>query len=129
MKQPYRAEELARDPGTATYPDVTVVCGPRQLHPDDRDAVTNPKLIVEVLGPSTAGYDRGDKFEHYRQMPSLEQYVLVGCPERSVEVRTRGEDGQWTQLTLAESETAALASVNATLDVGELYDAAAEPVA
>ena len=48
--------------GLATYPDVTVVCGPRELHPEDQDAVTNPALIVEVLSKSTADYDRGDKF-------------------------------------------------------------------
>ena len=51
--------------GLATYPDVTVACGPLERHPQDQDAVTNPTLIVEVLSRSTADYDRGDKFEHY----------------------------------------------------------------
>jgi Uma2 family endonuclease len=115
--------------GLATYPDVTVVCGPRELHPEDQNAVTNPTLIVEVLSPGTAGYDRGDKFEHYKRIPSLRQYVLVGCPERSVEVRTRDASDLWTAETSGAGDVAALGSVSARLDVRELYDAAAEPSA
>ena len=48
--------------------------------------MTNPTLIVEVLSKSTEEYDRGDKFEHYKRIPSLQQYVLVSCRDREIEV-------------------------------------------
>jgi Uma2 family endonuclease len=113
--------------GLATYPDVTVVCGPRERDPEDHQAVTNPTLIVEVLSRSTEAYDRGDKFEHYKSLPSLRQYVLVSHRERSIEVWTRGADESWTNVLAREGDIVQLASVHATLDVSELYEAAAEP--
>jgi Uma2 family endonuclease len=112
--------------GLATYPDVTIVCGPRELAPDDAQAVTNPTLIVEVLSRSTEEYDRGDKFEHYKALPSLKQYVLVSHRERRVEVHTREAVG-WETRAFGEGESAELASIGASLEVRELYDAAAEP--
>jgi Uma2 family endonuclease len=62
-----------------TYPDATILCGPRQLDPDDPsgETVTNARVIVEVLSPSTEAYDRGEKFDRYRQLDSLEEYVLI----------------------------------------------------
>lgn len=115
--------------GLTTYPDVTVVCGPRERDATDPQAVTNPTLIVEVLSRSTEEYDRGDKFEHYKSLPSLRQYVLVSYRDRSVEVWTRDADDGWTSVLAREGDVAHLASVSARLDVRELYDAAAEPIA
>lgn len=112
--------------GLATYPDVTVVCGPRDRHPEDAQAVTNPTLIVEVSSPSTEDYDRGDKFEHYKTLASLEQYVLVSHRDRIVETWTREPNG-WSSSVSRDGEVVHLSSVHATLDVRELYDAAAEP--
>jgi Uma2 family endonuclease len=112
--------------GLATYPDVTVVCGRRARDPEDPDAVVNPTLIVEVLSRSTEDYDRGDKFEHYKRIPSLEQYVIVSHREREVEVWTRGGDGEWTKAVARSGQKAALASIGAEIDVRELYDAAEE---
>jgi Uma2 family endonuclease len=88
-------------------------------------AVTNPALIVEVLSRSTEEYDSGDKFEHYKTFPSLREYVLVSHRARSVEVRSRGEDG-WRTTVVQEGAIAAL-SIGARLDIRQLYDAAAEP--
>lgn len=116
-----------RATGLATYPDVTVVCGPRERDPDDEHAVTNPTLVVEVLSRSTEEYDRGDKFEHYKSVPSLRQYVLVSHRERTVEVWTRGEAGDFSCAVAHEGEVADLASIGARIDVRELYEAAAEP--
>lgn len=114
--------------GLATYPDVTVVCGPLELDPDDprHHTATNPTLLVEVLSPSTAAYDRGEKFEHYRQIESLRQYVLVSQDEREVEVRTRTEGG-WKVQSFTAGQVAELTAVGATLDVDALYDAASPP--
>jgi Uma2 family endonuclease len=113
--------------GLATYPDVTIVCGRSERDPEDEQAVTNPTAIVEVLSPSTEGYDRGDKFEHYKTIASLRQYVLVAHDRRRVEVWTRsGEDG-WTHEVSEDGETATLSSIGCTVGVRALYDAVTEP--
>lgn len=81
--------------GLYTYPDVVVVCGKPQFEGDRRDVLVNPSLIVEVLSSSTEGYDRGKKFEHYRQIPSLQSYLLVATDRRSVELYVRQPAGAW----------------------------------
>lgn len=103
-------------------------CGPRETDPSDRDAVVSPTLIVEVLSPSTEEYDRGDKLEHYQQIPALRQYVLVAHDARHVQVWTRGAGGEWTRRDAGDGDQVELASIGAVLDVRGLY-AAAEPVA
>lgn len=115
--------------GLATYPDVTVLCGPSERDADDDQAVTNPTVIVEVLSRSAEEYDRGDKFEHYKSLLSLRQYVLVSHRDRCVEVWTRGDDGGWMSAIAREGDVAPLASIQARLDVRELYEAATEPAA
>lgn len=122
----YDADLRVRTPsGLATYPDVTVICGPSERHDLDPQAVTNPTLIIEVLSRSTEEYDAGDKFEHYKTLQSLRQYVLVSYRERSVKVWTR-EDADWRPVTIREGQTVELL-VHARIDVGELYESAAEP--
>ena len=113
--------------GLATYPDVTIICGAAERDETDPQAVTNPALIIEVLSRSTEEYDAGDKFEHYKTLPSLQQYVLVSHRERSLEVWTLGADG-WRQRIVREGEAAEL-SIGARLDVRELYESAGEPAA
>ena len=118
-----------RTTGLATYADVTVVCGPRELDPDDPNAVTNPTLLVEVLSRSTEDYDRGDKFEHYKGLPSMRQYVLVSHRETAIEVWTRSDDGTWTSAVARAGAVARLTSIGADIDVAELFAAAAQPTA
>jgi Uma2 family endonuclease len=126
--RPYNSDLRVRTPtGLTTYPDITVICGPRQLDATDPLAITNPALIVEVLSRSTEEYDSGDKFEHYKTFPSLREHVLVSHRERSVEVRSRGEDG-WRTTVVPQDGIAEL-SIGARLDVREFYAAAAEPSA
>lgn len=112
--------------GLTTYPDVTIVHGRPERDSDDPNAVTNPTVIVEVLSDSTEEYDRGDKFDHYRRIPSLQQYVLVSHRDHEIEVWTRGTDG-WTVSTSHQGERAELDSIGAHLVVAEVYDAAEEP--
>ena len=79
------------------YPDASIVCGGLEYDPNDpkRYVVTNPQVIIEVLLPTTEGYDRGDKFRHYRSIPSLAEYVLVSQYAPVVETFFRQGDGSW----------------------------------
>ena len=79
------------------YPDASVVCGPVDYDPADgaRHTATNPRVIFEVLSPSTEGYDRGEKFRRYLKVPSFEEYVLVSQTVPVVETYTRQADGTW----------------------------------
>lgn len=115
--------------GLATYPDVTIVCGQREIDPDDKNTVVNPTLLVEVLSASTEEYDRGEKFAHYKRIPSLRQYVLVSPDEHRVEVWTRNAADAWTSVVSKDGAVADLESIGARLDVRELYDAATKGAA
>ncbi len=81
--------------GLYTYPDVMAVCGRIEFDNRDRDSVTNPVLIVEILSPSTANYDRGGKFELYRDIPSFGEYVLVHQGKVLIEHHRRDEQRRW----------------------------------
>lgn len=107
--------------GLATYPDVTVVCGRAERDSEDRDAVVNPTLLVEVTSPSTEDYDRREKLEHYQQIPSLREVVLVSHRERCVEVFRRGDDTAWHRSEARAGQSLALASVAGSLAVDEIY--------
>jgi len=112
--------------GTYTYPDVAIVCGNPEFRDDGHlDTLTNPTLIVEVLSPSTEGYDRGAKFAHYRRLASLQEYVLIAQDRVSVERYTRrGED--WiirpTDELTDRNDILHLASVACDLPLAEVYD-------
>ena len=113
--------------GLTTYPDVTVVCGPRALAPDDKNAVTNPTLIVEVTSPTSDSYDRGDKFQHYQTLSSLREYLLVSQSERRIERWTRDDAGVWVARTFFAGELVPLSSIASSIDVSQLYTEAADP--
>jgi Uma2 family endonuclease len=106
--------------GLDTYPDLSVVCGEEQRASEDRNALVNPIVIVEILSPSTEEYDRGEKLSHYQQIPSLREVVLVSHREPVVEVWRR-DAGAWRQHTTAAGGVVALDSVGCTLAVDELY--------
>ena len=84
--------------GTYAYPDTVVVCGEPQFADATLDTLLNPTVIVEVLSPSTEGYDRGLKFEDYRTIPSLTDYVLVSQDKVLIEHYTRQPDDGWPSL-------------------------------
>ena len=108
--------------GMATYPDVTVVCGQIQSDPSDPNAVSNPTVIVEVLSDRTEAYDRGDKFEQYKQLPTLQTYVLVSHRQRLVETRERTGQGDWVERIAGKGESIGLAALGIELNVDEIYD-------
>ena len=101
------------------YPDVLVTCSPLDLA--SAMVKTEPKLIAEVLSPSTAAYDRGVKFSHYRRLASLEEYVLIDLDTRSTDCFRKGDDGLWVLHPLARGETVSLASVALELSAAQLF--------
>ena len=106
-----------------TYPDVMVICGPLQYAPGRNDTVTNPVLIVEVLSPSTEAYDRGKKFEFYRTIDSLKEYVLVDQSRLYVERHRPLGLGRWEMTAFTAPEEALfLESVDVELTLGAIYD-------
>ncbi len=106
--------------GRSTYPDLSVVCGRLERAPDDPDAITNPTVIVEVLSDSTEASDRGDKFAHYRRLPSLQQYVLVSQTTSRIEVFTR-QGETWTLSEAAAGQTLRLSSLDVEISVDDVY--------
>jgi Uma2 family endonuclease len=113
--------------GLTTYPDASVVCGRREVDPEDKNTVTNPTAIVEVTSRSTEEYDRGERFEHYKQIPSLNEYVVVSHRERAIEVWRREAGGEWSSRVARAGERALLPSIECTIDVDAVYAAAEEP--
>jgi len=105
----------------ATYPDAAVVCGPLAHDPDDRVAVVNPTLLVEVLSDRTDAYDRGEKFGHYKRLDSLRQYVLVSHRVPMIELWTRGPRDEWACSVAGAGELTPLASIGAVLEVDGVY--------
>jgi len=109
--------------GLYTYPDVMVVCGETQFADDQQDMILNPTVIIEVLSESTEGYDRGKKFEHYRKLDSLSEYILIAQDRYHVERYVRQPDNQWL---LAETDnvhdTLSLTSIACNLVLAEIYD-------
>ncbi len=83
-----------RQPTSYFYPDIVVVCGEPRFEDDTFDTLLNPVLIVEVLSPSTAAFDRGEKFEHYKQLDSLQEYMLISQNRVHAERYLR-RDTQW----------------------------------
>ena len=107
--------------GLSTYPDASVVCGSLETAPNDEHAVTNPILLLEVLSDSTEAYDRGEKFAHYRRIPSLREYVVVSQRERHIEVHRRNEAGRWELFETGPDGSVELASLGCTLRIDDVY--------
>jgi Uma2 family endonuclease len=108
--------------GLASYPDVAVVCGPAETDPESADTVVNPTAVVEVLSPGTIDYDLGEKFEHYRQIPSLQAVVYVWQDRSQIEVRERSGTGTWrAQTTSGPRGVASVNALRCNIDLGALY--------
>jgi Uma2 family endonuclease len=107
--------------GRATYPDASMVCGPIEGDPADPSGatITNPTLIVEVLSASTEEEDRGNKWQHYQLIPSLEEYVLVSQTHPRIETYRRLPSGNWEYRDVTEGSMQL--SSGAQLDLANLY--------
>lgn len=107
--------------GLATYPDVTVICGPAEEDPLSRHVVLNPTLVVEVTSYSTEEWDRGDKLDHYRKIPALMGCLLVSHRERKLELVCRQPDGSWIERAAGPAEALSLPFLDCALSVDEIY--------
>lgn len=112
-----------READVATYADAAVVCDPVERDPESPSHVTNPRVVFEVLSPSTERYDREQKRLYYQQLSSLQEYVLVAQDRRRVEVWRRSSDG-WSLATYEGGARAPLPSIDFELIVDDLYGAA-----
>lgn len=109
--------------GSQHYPDVSVACGPVQLHPGSNDIMTNPVLLLEVLSPTTASYDRGAKFEMYKLIPTLSDYIILHQDSIFAEHYCKGSDGVWASLEYrGENARIPLTSIECELHLGSVYD-------
>jgi len=109
--------------GLYTYPDVVIVCGEPIFDDKQKDTLLNPTVLVEVLSKSTASYDRGEKFEHYRKLDSLAEYLVIAQNKYHVEHYTRQPDNRWL---LSETDdmqkTNHLSSIECDLALADIYD-------
>jgi Uma2 family endonuclease len=121
----YTNDMRVRIMGTSryVYPDAVALCGPPHFEDQEQDTLTNPNLIVEVLSTTTEAYDRGEKFEYYRRIETLTEYVLIAQDKPHVEQFFRQSNGQWLFTeTSGMEKTIELPSVGCQLSLAELYD-------
>jgi Uma2 family endonuclease len=109
--------------GLYAYPDVIAICGEAILEDEYVDTLLNPVVIAEVLSKSTEAYDRGAKFDHYRAIESLQEYVLVSQDTFLIKCYSRQSNDQWL-LSIANksADTITLSSVHCSLNLTKVYD-------
>jgi Uma2 family endonuclease len=108
--------------GLYTYPDLVVVCDDPQFDDEVMDTLLNPRVIVEVLSDSTEKYDRGEKFIQYRQIPSLQEYVLVSQESPLIERFIRQPDNTWVLATFDNlAQAFSFATVPVSIPFSEIY--------
>ena len=109
--------------GLGTYADATVICGEIELDPEDpkRHTALNPRVLVEVLSPSTEEYDRGAKLDHYKTIPALREILLVAHDKQEVEHIRRLEDGTWSRQVVSEHGVVQSVALEIDLPLDEIY--------
>ena len=123
--KPFDSDLRIRIPksGLITYPDASVVCGAPKSDDTDRNAITNPTVIIEVMSENTEHYDRGAKFRFYQGLESLLEYVLVSQEEAVVEVFRCDAKGRWIHHSFAGLDSAVeLRSVKIEMPLAAIYE-------
>lgn len=106
-----------------TYPDISLVCGQPRLADEHQDTLLNPVVIFEVLSASTEKYDRGIKFQHYRTIDSLKEYILVDQDQVRIEQYARQANNIWTLRDYQSlQEELTIASIGVSLPLSRIYD-------
>jgi Uma2 family endonuclease len=105
------------------YPDATIICGPPRFDDDHHDTIVNPVVIIEVLSPSTESYDRGRKFQAYRTITTLQEYLLISQTMRRVEHFQRHNDLMWLMREYTDlDQIIELTSVGCRILLPDLYE-------
>ena len=108
--------------GLYTYPDLAIVCDKLELEDGTVDILLNPGIILEVLSDSTEKYDRGLKFQNYRRIPSLREYILVSQNRMLVERFTRQPDNSWNLQTFDDPQGVfPFATVKVQIPIQDIY--------
>ena len=102
------------------YPDVAVTCDERDTGSTE-DFILYPSLVVEVLSPSTAAFDRGDKFADYQTSPSLQEYVLITQTEIKIECFRLNAEGNWVSQTYRQGDELELMSIDFSCPIAQVY--------
>jgi len=109
--------------GLYTYPDILVFCGPPQFADSHSDMITDATVIIEVLSPSTENYDRAFKFEQYRRLVSLTDYIVIAQDRIYLEHHTPQADRSWRLVEITDPDAVvSLNSINCTFRVAEVYE-------
>lgn len=106
------------------YPDIVIVCGEPQLIDDEFDNLLNPVVLIEVLSDGTEDYDRGRKFQRYRKIPSLQEYILINSQAVEIEVWRKNELGLWTLIEQVSESTGSftIGTISLTISLLKVYD-------
>lgn len=102
------------------YPDVAVTCDERDVTSTE-DFILYPSLIIEVLSPSTAAFERGEKFADYQTASTLQEYVLITQSEIKIECFRLNESGNWVSQTYGQGDRVELVSANFSCAISEIY--------
>lgn len=103
------------------YPDLVIVCGKIETLEGQKDVITNPIVLVEVLSPSTRNYDLGDKFRLYTDIPTLKEYICISS-ERILIEKFEILNGFWTLKTYSElTDSMTINSLDQTIQLSEIY--------
>lgn len=121
----YTNDQRVHIPSTSvyTYPDLVVACGEPRFQDQQFDTLLNPVVIIEVLSPNTEAYDRGEKFEGYRTIDSLKEYVLVAQDKPRVEHYLRQDGNRWLLTAVSGLDArVSLPSIQCELALAEIYE-------
>ncbi|MFN8353797.1 MAG: Uma2 family endonuclease [Spirosomataceae bacterium] len=115
--------QIALSKTNYVYPDASVICGAVEHYEGNSVAAKNPTLVIEVMSPESTAYDRGEKFEKYRQIDTLREYVLITQHRPLVEVYFKPENSRFWQYTPYNSltDTIVLSSIEVTISMEDLY--------
>ncbi|MHB0938752.1 MAG: Uma2 family endonuclease [Armatimonadota bacterium] len=109
--------------GLYTYPDVMVICGPTRNAERRNDTATNPSVLIEVLSPSTEDYDRGKKFQHYRTVETLREYIVISQDSPRVEQYIRQDENRWLLQEFKQIDNiVTLTSIDCSLSLTAVYE-------
>jgi Uma2 family endonuclease len=106
-----------------TYPDIIVICDEPDFVDDEFDTITNPSIIIEILSPSTADYDRGAKFDLYREIPALKEYLVIDSKSFHAVLYTKNDNNTWLlSETKKLTDNITLPSIDFTISLADIYN-------